>query len=298
MQNIHFGSSADTPSYVLKTAPPAVARLVEQAIGATVTPEIARSAVEGNAESLASLGRTIAVQEGHLLEAIIIALASTHPSRVTLSDLRLPVLPAAVEVIKRNRRKLYEGISFEAHSNPSAATYHPDLVIVDATSRCAVIIDVKRSLSGYLGGSKLLELQQRMTASGLVLPDVLWRDHQRLAVETVGTAIIDGSKTSTDVSDGVWPLSRLDDLLQIEGASRLAIESMEAFRCGIRKQWQTAIAEVAAKGQRTAAASIVPTEAHRSQQRIAQVPARRRGRPPKARPTIQVGLLGPGLRPH
>ncbi len=120
-----------------------------------MTPEIARSAVEGHAESLASLGRTIAVQEGHLLEAIIVALASTHPSRVTLTDLRLPVLPAAVEVIKRNRRKLYEGISFEAYSNPSAATYHPDLVIVDTTSRCAVIIDVKRSLSGYLGGSKL-----------------------------------------------------------------------------------------------------------------------------------------------
>lgn len=297
MQHIHFGSSADTPLHALKTAPAAVAKLIEQAIAATVTPEIARSAVEGDAEALASFGRAIAVQEGHLLEAVIIALASTHPSRLALTDLRLAVLPAAIEVIKRNRKTLYQGISLEAPLQ-TGATYHPDLVIADPRGRYALIIDVKRSLSGYLGGSKLLELQQRMTAAGLVLPDLLWRDHQRLAVETVGTAIIDGSKTSTDVSDGVWPLSRLDDLLQIEGASRLAIESMEAFRCGIRKQWQTAIAEVAAKGQRPAAASIVPTEAHRSQQRIAQVPARRRGRPPKARPSIQVGLLGPGLRPH
>lgn len=298
MHKIHFGSSADTPPHALTTAPEAVAKLIEKAIAATMTPEIARSAVEGHAESLASLGRTIAVQEGHLLEAVIIALASTHPSRVTLTDLRLPVLPAAVEVIKRNRRKLYEGISFEAHSNPSAGTYHPDLVVVDATGRCAVIIDVKRSLSGYLGGSKLLELQQRMTASGLVLPDVLWRDHQRLAVETVGTAIVDGSKTSTDVSDGVWPLSRLDDLLQIEGASRLAIESMEAFRCGLRQQWQAAIAAAAAKDQRTAAASIAAAEAELSKSQTREIAPRRRGRPPKARPSIQVGVLGPGLRPH
>ena len=297
MNKIHFGLSADTHPHVLTTAPEAVAKLIEQAIAETMPPEIARSAVEGDAESLACLGRSIAVQEGHLLEAVIIALASTHPSRLALADLRLAVLPAAVEVIKRNRQSVYKGISFDATSH-AGATYHPDLVIADGGRRSAVIIDVKRSLAGYLGGSKLFELQQRMAASGLVLPDVLWRDHQRLAVETVGTAIIDGSKTSTDVSDGVWPLSRLDDLLQIEGASRLAIESMEAFRCGIRKQWQAAIAEVAAKDQRTAAASIVATEAHPSQHRIAEVTARRRGRPPKARPSIQVGLLGPGLRPH
>ncbi|RKE83262.1 hypothetical protein [Rhizobium sp. AG855] len=295
MENINFGPSADTPSHVLKIAPEAVAKLIKQAIAATVTPEIARSAVEGDAGALASFGRAIAVQEGHLLEAVIIALASTHPARLALTDLRLAVLPAAIEVIKRNRRTLYQGISLEAPPQ-TGATYHPDLVIADPRGRYALIIDVKRSLSGYLGGSKLLELQQRMTASGLILPDLLWRDHQRLAVETVGTAIIDGSKTSTDVSDGVWPLSRLDELLQIEGAARLAIESMEAFRDGIRKEWQTAIA-AAVKGQR-AAAETVAAEAHLSQPQTKEIAPRRRGRPPKARPSIQVGLLGPGLRPH
>jgi hypothetical protein len=295
MHKIHFGLYADTPPHALKAAPAAVAKLIEQAIAATMTPELARSAVEGDAESLASLGRTIAVQEGHLLEAVIITLASTHPSRLALTDLRLPVLPAAIEVIKRNRQSVYKGISFDATSH-AGATYHPDLVIADGGRRCAVIIDVKRSLSGYLGGSKLSELQQRMAASGLVLPDVLWRDHQRLAVETVGTAIIDGSKTTTDVCDGVWSLSRLDDLLQIEGAARLAIESMEAFRDGIRKQWQTAIAAVATKDQ--LAADSAAAEAHLSQPQTKEIAPRRRGRPPKARPSIQVGLLGPGLRPH
>lgn len=297
MQDIHFGLSADTPPHVLKTAPEAVAKLIEQAIAATMPPEIARSAVEGDAESLACLGRSIAVQEGHLLEAVIIALASTHPWRLALTDLRLAVLPAAVEVIKRNRQSVYKGISFDATSH-AGATYHPDLVIADGDRRCAVIIDVKRSLAGYLGGRKLFELQQRMAASGLVLPDVLWRDHQRLAVETVGTAIIDGSKTSTDVSDGVWPLSRLDDLLQIESASRLAIESMDAFRSGLRQQWQAAIAAAAAKDQRTAAASIAAAEEQLSKSQTREIAPRRRGRPPKARPSIQVGLLGPGLRPH
>lgn len=297
MHKIHFGSSADTHPHVLTTAPEAVAKLIGKAIAATMTPEVARSAVEGNAESLASLGRTIAVQEGHLLEAVIIALASTHPSRLALTDLRLAVLPAAIEVIKRNRESVYKGISFDATSH-AGATYHPDLVIADGGRRCAVIIDVKRSLSGYLGGSKLSELQQRMAASGLVLPDVLWRDHQRLAVETVGIAIIDGSKTTTDVSDGVWSLSRLDDLLQIEGASRLAIESMNAFRSGLRKQWQEALAEAAAKDQRIAATSIRTAEAQLSQPQTREFVPRRRGRPPKARPSIQVGLLGPGLRPH
>lgn len=295
MHKIHFGLSADTPSHALTTAPEAVARLIENALAATMSPEVARLSVEGDAESLASLGRTIAVQEGHLLEAVIVALASTHPSRLALTDLRLAVLPTALEVIKRNRESVYKGISFDAKPH-AGATYHPDLVIVDPGGRRAVIIDVKRSLAGYLGGSKLSELQQRMAASGLVLPDVLWRDHQRLAVETVGTAIIDGSKTATDVSNGVWSLSRLDDLLLIEGAARLAIESMEAFRDGIRKQWQTAIAATV-KSQRAAADSVA-TEAHLSQPQTKEIAPRRRGRPPKARPSIQVGLLGPGLRPH
>lgn len=103
MHNIHFGSSADTPPYVLKTAPAAVAILIEQAIATTLTPEIARSAVEGDAGTLATLGRSIAVQEGHLLEAVIVAVASMHPTRRCLTDLRLPVLRCIVLVANMPR---------------------------------------------------------------------------------------------------------------------------------------------------------------------------------------------------
>jgi hypothetical protein len=297
MNNFILGAPADTTPHALTAAPSSLATLVEQAIAATITMETAKRAVDGDPETLASLGRTIAVQEGYLIEAVIAALASTHPTRLSLTGLRLPVLPAAMDLVKKNRKALYQGLSLDA-TMASSATYYPDLVIADPRSRCALILDVKRSLSGYIGGSKLGELQQRMTASALVLPDLLWRDHQRLAVETVGTAIIDASKSTTDVSDGIWPLSRLDELLQVQHASLFASQSIDAFRHGVRTVWRQAISEASQASARPDASLYRTTVDTMPTAPLDDKPRARRGRPPKQRPSIKVGLIGPGLLAH
>lgn len=292
-----IGHSAEAnPRASVVALPPPLTALVEQAVAVTIPPETAELAVDGDPETLASLGRAIAVQEGYLIEAIVIALATYHPDRLTLTGVRLPLLPAALDVIKRNRKGLYEGLSFDPTVG-ATATYHPDLVIADRRSRSALIIDVKRSLSGYLGGNKLIELQQRMTASGLVLPDVLWRDHQRLAVETVGTAIIDASKVSKDTADGVWALMRLDELLDVDQAGALAIQSLAEFRAGVRAVWQKACASAFEAPAQVKIAVSEPLGKTRARKRT--VPhAAPTDQPDKGRSSVTVGPFRPGPRTH
>lgn len=288
--------AAETTTHALSDAPASLAILVEQAITATIPAETAKLAVNGDPETLASLGRAIAVQEGYLIEAVVVALAATHPDRLTLSGLRLPLLPAALDVIRKNRRSLYEGLSLDATAG-SMATYHPDLVIADPRTRSALIVDVKRSLSGYVGGGKLGELQQRMIAAGLVLPDILWRDHQRLAVETVGTAIIDASRTSDDVSDGVWPISRLDELLDINNAGALAAESLVTFRSGVRGVWRNAIEASFPSTTRSGIPIIAARDQGKKPMRLpCQTP--QPGGPAQARSPVKVGPFRPGVRAH
>ncbi len=296
MTNNFIGHSAEAPTHALADVSSSLALLVDQAIAATIPEETAKLAVNGDPETLATLGRTIAVQEGYLIEAVVASLAATHPDRLTLSGVRLPLLPAALDLIRKNRKSLYEGLSLDATAG-STAIYHPDLVIVDPHTRSALIVDVKRSLSGYMGGGKLAELQHRMTASGLVLPDILWRDHQRLAVETVGTAIIDASRTSQDVSDGVWPISRLDDLLDIDDAGALAVGSLEAFRSGVRNVWRNAIEASFPTAARSGMPIITAPDHGKKPRRLPHKAPQPEG-PVQTRSPITVGPFGPGVRAH
>ena len=160
----------------------------------------------------------------------------------------------------------------------------------------AIVIDVKRSLAGYLGGSKLSELKNRMQAAGLVLPDILWRDHQRLAVKRVSVAIIDGSRTDEDVSEGIWSLARLDELTGVSGAGVAAQSSIAAYRRGISELWSSAIRDAvgAPAPQPESYGNTVPAAEAAT---TAQKTKRPRGRPRKAAApmrTVSVGLFRPG----
>jgi hypothetical protein len=74
----------------------------------------------------------------------------------------------------------------------------------------------------------------KMMASAMVLPDWLYKTQKRLMVDTVEVAIVDGASRPSDHATGIWALSEIDDLLEIDGAAACMAE----LRCrfGIRVQ--------------------------------------------------------------
>ncbi|WP_259664813.1 hypothetical protein [Rhizobium bangladeshense] len=84
-------------------------------------------------------------------------------------------------------------------------------------------------MASYGDTSRLEELKLRMMASAMVLPDWLYKTQRRLMVDTVGVAIVDGASRPSDHAAGVWALSEIDDLLEIDGAAACMAELRQCF---------------------------------------------------------------------
>ncbi|MCO6184591.1 hypothetical protein [Rhizobium sp. L1K21] len=287
-----FRASASTP------IPGDIHLLVQEAIERTMHQEATRLAVSGDSEGLASLGRSIAVDEGHLLEAVVIALARRNPNMAVLSGIKLPILDSALAIIEANKTAQVGALTLDPEGR-AKRSYYPDLVLANRSSQQAVVIDVKRSITSYLGGSKLTELQGRMQAAGLALPDILWRDHSRLAVRHVSIAIIDGSKTDNDTSDGIWPLQMLDHLTGVPGAGIMAQSAMSAYRRGISNVWMEAIRSISEGGTSEACKPVdtaTPCEAPTLQDKRLRLQRNVVIEKPRVR-TVTVGLFRPDAPP-
>lgn len=289
MNKIHNGPSAERSSVPETRLPASLEALVTLACDRAIEPTLLRSAASGDLDAIEVVGRTLASEEGRLLEAVVITLARTNTRQSVLTGMKLPVLRIAAELAERNKLDAYTRLSVDPESQ-SSTSYHPDLVLIDRARRSAIIIDVKRSLGGYSGGGSLTKLQKRMEAAACVLPEILWRRHQRLAVESVGIAIIDGARTSADIDDGLWSLSRLDDLLGVSGAGSAAQSAIEAFRSAVRERWLAALPSTAEKSQNV----VAPEEPHPPRSPEEQQP-RKRGRPAKPRPPagVTIGFYRP-----
>ena len=183
--------------------------LIGKAVTAVASSTPSPDAILGDFVDLASLIRSVSFHEGKLLEQAIIAIGQRNADLFVLwQSLRLPVTPAALEAIAHNRSGTLQGLSFDADAR-TRVTYTPDLVVVNRRYRSAVILDVKRSVASYLDTHRLTELKTRMLATSLILPDWLYKEHKRLAVDTVGIAIVDGGArpATTRMASGRWTRS-------------------------------------------------------------------------------------------
>ncbi len=161
--------------------------------------------------------RAVPIQEGNLLEAGIARLASTSPDLLALTEnIRLPVTPAALPACRNERREtLPPSDPRRRHRWPQG--YTPDMVLIHQSKRLAYVVDVKRTLASY-ESTRIADLKVRMLASALVVPDLLYKEHRRIAVDEVRAVILNAEGQKTDLEHGVWPLSHLDHLLEIDGA--------------------------------------------------------------------------------
>lgn len=290
MKKTHHGQSAERNPVPDTKLPANLTALVTLACERAIEPTLLRSAAGGDLDAIEAVGRTLASEEGRLLEAVVTTLARTNTRQDVLTSMKLPVLRIAAELAERNTLNAYTRLSVDPESQ-SSTSYHPDLVLIDRARRSAIIIDVKRSLGGYSGGS-LGKLQKRMEAAACVLPEILWRHHQRLAVEAVGIAIIDGARISADIDDGIWSLSRLDDLLGVGGAGSAAQSAIGGFRSGFRERWLAALPSTAETSK-----NVVAPEEPTSPRLAEEQQPRKRGRPPKPRPSaaVKIGFFRPDI---
>lgn len=294
MHNMHNGLSAGRSPLPEQQLPAHLNTLVALSCERALDPTQLTSATGGDLDAIEAVGRMFAVEEGRMLEAVVTSLARTSTSNDVLVGMKLPVLKLAAELAKRNKLESVHHLSLDPESQ-SRSSYYPDLVLVGRTTRSAIIIDVKRSLAGYSGSGSLTKLQKRMEAAAWVLLEILWRHHQRLAVETVGIAIIDGSKITSDIENGIWSLDRLDDLLGVPGAGSAAQSCILGFREALKSHWLAALPSPATNGP----LASPPDEAPSLPSAEKQIP-RKRGKPRKHQPpaAITVGFYRPGGRIH
>jgi hypothetical protein len=198
--------------------------LIDRTIAALEEADPVEDEILGRYVHLASLARAVCFREGKLLELAVERLAKANPNITVLTQsLRLPLVKAALEAVSGNNWSDLDGIKLDCEA-PSKGSYTPDLIILNRARRIAYILDLKRSLASYGDTSRLEELKLKMMASAMVLPDWLYKNHKRIMVDTVEVAIIDGASRPSDHANGVWALSEIDDLLEIDGTAACMAE--------------------------------------------------------------------------
>lgn len=209
--------------------------LIVRAIAAIADGEPLEDEILGHYVNIASLVRAVSFREGKLLEQAVELLAKANPNvNVLTQSLKLPLVKAALEAVSGNDWGNLEGIKLDCEA-PAKGSYTPDLIVVNRARHTAYILDLKRSLASYGDTSRLEELKLKMMASGMVLPDWLYKNHKRMMVDTVEVAIVDGASRPSDHAAGIWALSEIDDLLEIDGVADCMAELRRRFGLRVRQ---------------------------------------------------------------
>ncbi|WP_338810869.1 hypothetical protein V2V90_21485 [Agrobacterium leguminum] len=236
--------------------------LIDRAIVAIADGEPIEDEILGHYVHIASLVRAVSFREGKLLEQAVERLAKANPNIVVLTQsLKLPLVKAALEAVSGNDWQSLDGIKLDCEA-PAKGSYTPDLILVNRTRHTAYILDLKRSLASYGDTSRLEELKLKMMASAMVLPDWLYKNHKRLMVDTVEVAIVDRASRPSDHASGIWALSEIDDLLEIDGVAACMAELRLRFGHRVQQlleaEARNALGVMAAVGPDAGSASIMP----------------------------------------
>jgi hypothetical protein len=201
--------------------------MIDKAIRAIVSCDPKPDRIFGEFSELASVARSVAFHEGKLLEWGIAAIARCNPDLLILpTDRPMPIVPAAIELLRKNEWRELKGIRLnsEVHANK---TYTPDLFIANRARHSGLIIDVKRSLASY-AENKLEDLRFRMLAVAAIAASWLSERQGPVLVE-VGIALVDGADTSSDHEKGVFKLSEVGDLLEVDDAGSAMTRLRDMF---------------------------------------------------------------------
>jgi len=242
---LNTDNGAPAPTYPhtadLTVLSPSLEALVDEIVASGLSRDMFGRALDAGMTEVTAVLRTVPAAEGKLLERGIALIAGRNPDLVVLTqNLRLPVTRAASELVEMNDPALYRSLSLDADSG-GRKTYTPDLLIVNRRTDVAHLVDVKRSLGSY-ELSRIAELKNRMLAAALVVPDLLYKEHRRLRAKEVRVVILNAENQRADIDGGVWPLSHLDHLLEVDGAGEAMAHLRELFQRRVEENWSAALA--------------------------------------------------------
>lgn len=216
-----------------------VAREIAAELGTCAMLDTVR---QGHAATFAHL-RNIAALEGRVLEMLVAEIAKMKSANLVLrGGICLPVSEAALELVELNSPNALAPLSLSA-DHATRRGYTPDLVIVDKATGAALIIDVKRTVASY-DATRLSALKTRMLAAGLALPDFLYRERNRLSVSRVDVAVLSMDDRKSDADQGIWPISRLDELLGVSGAADAVAYLRKTVSELTDQSWRSALAKL------------------------------------------------------
>ncbi|MAZ85879.1 MAG: hypothetical protein CME90_20090 [Hoeflea sp.] len=243
--------SATRPTYTRSADCPDLQKtfhaFLDDLVEGSMSVEALTTALAGTIDDLSSIFRLQPSLEGQLIEFGIGAVARCNPDlKVLTRNLRLPVLSEALQIVEMNDADRFRALTFNADLR-GYKTYTPDLVILNQKTRTAHVVDAKRSVYTY-DRLRLDELQKRMKAAGLVLPDFLYKEHKRLAVSEVRVVIISADDRKTDLENGIWHLSQLDHLIEVDGAGKTIAALQQTFRTRVEANWTKAREAAALSG--------------------------------------------------
>ncbi|WP_375590282.1 hypothetical protein ABWH89_05710 [Hoeflea alexandrii] len=231
------------PAYAHSADSPELAKQFEKFINELVEGSFSADAMEqalsSDIDKMATVLRSLPALEGRLIELGIAAVAMCNPDlKVLTQNLRLPVLEEALQIVQMNDAENFRALTFNADSG-GRKNYTPDLVILNQRTDTAHIVDAKRSVYTY-DRARLDELQSKMKAAGLVLPDFLYKEHRRLTAREVRVVILTADNRKTDSTGGIWHISRLDHLVEVQGAGAAIVRLQADFHCHVEANWKKA----------------------------------------------------------
>lgn len=211
--------------------------MVDKAIRAIGACDPKPDHIFGDFTEFVSVVRSVAFHEGKLLEWGIAAIARCNPDLVILPpDRPMPIVPAAIELLKKNEWREIQGIRLPSEVH-ATKTYTPDLFIANRARHAGLIIDVKRSLGSY-AERKLEDLRFRMLAVAAIASSWLGERQGPVLVE-VRTAIVDGADMASDHDKGMFALSEIGDLLEVDGAGEAMTRLREMFAQRVQRELHT-----------------------------------------------------------
>jgi hypothetical protein len=231
------------PAYAHSADSPELAKQFEKFINELVEGSMSADAMEqalsSDIDKMATVLRSLPAIEGRLIELGIAAVARCNPDlKVLTQNLRLPVLEEALQIVQMNDAANFRALTFNADSG-GRKTYTPDLVILNECTGTAHIVDAKRSVYTY-DRARLDELQSKMKAAGLVLPDFLYKEHRRLTAKDVRVVILTADNRKTDLTGGIWHISQLDHLVEVQGAGTAIARLQADFHSHVEANWKRA----------------------------------------------------------
>ncbi|MCY0148839.1 hypothetical protein OEG84_14300 [Hoeflea sp. G2-23] len=229
-----YAYSADCPELKLQFK-----ELINELVESSLSADALAEALSGSIDDLATMLRSMPALEGRLIERGIAAVAKSNPDlEVITQNLRLPVLPAALQLVELNDPAKYRSLTFDADQG-GRKTYTPDLIVLNRLTKVAHVVDAKRSINTY-DRARIEELMKRMKAAGLVVSDFLYKEHKRLIAEEVRVVILTADNRKTDLNGGIWHISHLDHLVEIAGAGEAIGLLQRKFRSRIQANWELA----------------------------------------------------------